>query len=146
MPSPHETPIDIAKLLRASARYLSLCLPIRPFSFPLLLAAIPTASPLRFQQLFFSPAWVLCSPGPLRAVPKPTLAQLNLHNTRARRNPSGFLQVAVSKARKPPCSCAQLAHSRFRYSAKTNRDFAATVLAASSEIRPLIFRFQTTEW
>src|SRR5215469_16930876 len=33
IPSPHETYADIAKLLPASARYLSLCLPIRPFSF-----------------------------------------------------------------------------------------------------------------
>ena len=34
IPSPHETSIYITKLLPASARYLSLCLLIRPFSFP----------------------------------------------------------------------------------------------------------------
>jgi hypothetical protein len=34
MPSPHETSIDISNLLRASARYLSLCLPVR--AIPLL--------------------------------------------------------------------------------------------------------------
>jgi integrase len=42
-----------------------------------------------------------------------------LHNTRVRRNPSGFLQVAVSKTRKHTVSSAHLAYSRFRYSAKT---------------------------
>src|SRR6266702_1557536 len=33
MPSPHETPIDITKLLRASARYLSLRLPVQQSLF-----------------------------------------------------------------------------------------------------------------
>jgi hypothetical protein len=42
---------------------------------------------LSFQLLFFSPAWLLCSSAPLRDAAKPTLAQLNLHNTRIRRNP-----------------------------------------------------------
>lgn len=50
-----------------------------------------------------------------------------MHNTRVRRNPSGFLEVAVSKARNPPCSCAHLAYSRFRYSTKTFRELAQSV-------------------
>jgi hypothetical protein len=36
-----------------------------------------------------------------RGAATPTLPQLNLHNTRVRRTPSGFLQVALSKARNP---------------------------------------------
>jgi hypothetical protein len=51
-----------------------------------------------------SPAWVLCFSAPPRDAAKPTLAQLNLHNTRVRRNPSGFLQVAVSNARQTELS------------------------------------------
>jgi hypothetical protein len=36
---------------------------------------------------------------PLWAATKPTFPQLNLHSTRIRRNPNGFLQVVVSNAR-----------------------------------------------
>jgi hypothetical protein len=54
---------------------------------------------LSLPQLFFSPGRVLHSSAPPQVAAKPTLPQLNLHNTRVRRNPSGFLQVAVSKAR-----------------------------------------------
>jgi hypothetical protein len=42
---------------------------------------------------------------------KPTFPQLNLHNTRVRHKPSGFLQVAVSKARNP--RRALTVHCRF---------------------------------
>jgi len=52
-------------------------------------------------ELFFSPGWVLCFSASPRDAAKPTLPQLNLHNTRVRRKPSGFLQVAVSNARNP---------------------------------------------
>src|SRR5215471_18945390 len=58
-------------------------------------------------------AGVLCSQVPLRAALKPPFPQLNLHSTRVRRNPSGFLQVAVSNARQSTvlstssfCRCA----------------------------------------
>jgi hypothetical protein len=44
------------------------------------------------QQLFFSPGWVLCFSAPPRGTVKPTLPQLNLHNTRVRRKASGFVQ------------------------------------------------------
>jgi len=66
--------------------------------FSLLPKVILTAPHLSFQQLFFSLGWVLCFPHLSGANAKPTFPQLNLHNTRVRRNPSGFLQVAVSKA------------------------------------------------
>ena len=88
MPSPHETSIDSTKLLRASARYLSLCLPVQPIPFlysPS--SSLPYLPHLSFQQLFFSPVWVLCFPAPPRGSAKPTLPQSNLHNTSVRRNP-----------------------------------------------------------
>ena len=53
---------------------------------------------------------------------KPTFLQLNLHNTRVRSKPSGFLRVAVSKARKHTvlvCAACLLA---LPISPKTNRD------------------------
>jgi hypothetical protein len=55
--------------------------------FSLLLTVILTASRLCFQLLFFSPGWLLCFLAPLRGHAKPTLPQLNLHNTRVRRKP-----------------------------------------------------------
>ena len=48
---------------------------------------ILTAPHLRFQQRFFSPGWVFAFPRLSGANAKPTFPQLNLHNTRVRRNP-----------------------------------------------------------
>ena len=101
MPSSHETSTDLTKLLRASARYLAFCL-TNPFS--LLSAVILTAPHLSFQLLFFSPAWLLCSSALPRDAAKPTLAQLNLHNTRVRRNPE----------RLPSSRCIESAQHRAR--------------------------------
>jgi hypothetical protein len=66
--------------------------------FSLLPKVILTAPHLRFQQRFFSPGWVFAFPHLSGANPKPTFPQLNLHNTASAATPSGFLQVAVSKA------------------------------------------------
>jgi len=35
-----------------------------------------SAAHLSFQQLFFSPGWVLCFPAPLRGIAKPTLPSI----------------------------------------------------------------------
>jgi len=55
--------------------------------FSLLPKVILTAPHLRFQQRFFSPGWVFAFPHLSGANAKPTFPQLNLHNTRVRRNP-----------------------------------------------------------
>jgi hypothetical protein len=55
--------------------------------FSLLPKVILTAPHLRFQQRFFSPGWVFAFPHLSGANAKPTFPQLNLHNTRIRRNP-----------------------------------------------------------
>jgi len=106
MPSLHE---NITKLLPASARYLSLCLPVQPIPFPY----SPRSSLPHHISALSNPSSLPVGCGALyasaRDAPKPTLPQLNLHNTRVRRNPSGFLQVAVSKARNPQRSCPHLA-------------------------------------
>jgi hypothetical protein len=60
---------------------------------------ILTAPHLSGQQLFFRPGWVLRFSASPQEAAKPTLPPLNLHSIRVRRNRSGFLQVAVSKAR-----------------------------------------------
>jgi hypothetical protein len=53
-------------------------------------------------RVFLSPYWVLHSLDALKDAATPISSLLmNLHNTRVRRKASGFLQVAVSKARNP---------------------------------------------
>jgi hypothetical protein len=101
MPSLHEASTDITKLWRASARYLSLCLPVQSIpcprppssSLPHYISAVsnPSSLPVRCCALLRLPVT------PLHLLS----AQLNLHSARVRRNPSGFLQVAVSNARNP---------------------------------------------
>src|SRR5215472_99604 len=73
MLSPHETYNDITKLLPASGRYLSWCLPIRPFLVTLLPKVILTAPHLRFQQLFLLGRCAL----PCLSGPPPNLLFLN---------------------------------------------------------------------
>ena len=70
----------------------SLCVFLSDQSLSPLPKVILTAPHLSRQQLFFSPGWVLCFSVSPRDAAKPTLPQLNLHNTRVRRKPSGFLQ------------------------------------------------------
>ena len=55
--------------------------------FSLLPKVILTTPHLRFQQLFFSPVGCFAFPHLSGANAKPTFPQLNLHNTRVRRNP-----------------------------------------------------------
>jgi hypothetical protein len=70
--------------------------------FSLLPKVILTAPHLRFQQRFFSPGWVFAFPHLSGANAKPTFPQLNLHNTRVRRNPE----------RLPSSRCIESAQSR----------------------------------
>jgi hypothetical protein len=101
MPLLHDITIYITKLSRASARYLSLCLLVHPIPFPAPQGhPYPTTFQLSATLLLFS-GWVLCFSASPPDAAKPTLPQLNLHNTRVRRKPNGFLQVAVSNARNP---------------------------------------------
>ena len=101
LPLLHDITIYITKLSRASARYLSLCLLVQPIPFPRSprsslphhISAVSNAS-----SLF---GWVLCFSASPPDAAKPTLPQLNLHNTSVHRKPNGFLQVAVSNARNP---------------------------------------------
>ncbi len=55
--------------------------------FSLLPKVILTAPHLSFQQLFFSPGLGACFPASLRGARQTYFPQLNLHNTRVRRNP-----------------------------------------------------------
>jgi hypothetical protein len=59
---------------------------------------ILTAPRLSCSAIFFSPGWVLCSSASPRHATRPTLPQLNLHNTRVRRNPSGSLHASGQDA------------------------------------------------
>ena len=72
--------------------------------FSLLPKVILTAPHLRFQQRFFSPGWVFAFPHLSGANAKPTFPQLNLHNTRVRRNPE----------RLPSSRCIESAQHRAR--------------------------------
>jgi hypothetical protein len=72
--------------------------------FSLLPKVILTAPHLRFQQRFFSPGWVFAFPRLSGAKAKPTFPQLNLHNTRVRRNPQ----------RLPSSRCIESAQHRAR--------------------------------
>jgi hypothetical protein len=98
---------------------VSTCLTNPSSSLP---KVILTASHLSFQLLFFSPAWVLCFSAPPRDAAKPALAQLNLHNTASAANRAASFKSLYRKRANTPCSCVQLAHSRFRYNTKTSRD------------------------
>ena len=70
--------------------------------FSLLPKVILTAPHLSFQQLFFSPGWLFAFPHLSGPNAKPTFPQLNLHNTRVRRNPE----------RLPSSRCIESAQSR----------------------------------
>src|SRR5215471_839581 len=123
MPSPHETYNDITKLLPASARYLSLCLPIRPFSFPY--------SPRSFLPHHIC-AFGNSSSLPLGCCALPCLSGLNpnllfLHSiciapASAATRTASFKSLYRTRAR-APCSPHHFSvDARTRYSAKTFRE------------------------
>jgi hypothetical protein len=87
--------------------------PTNPFS--LLPKVILTAPHLSFQQRFFSPGWVFAFPHFSGANAKPTFPQLNLHNTRVRRNSERLPSSRCIESAQHRARARISASSRFRY-------------------------------
>ena len=77
IPLPHETTIDITKLLRVAARFLSLCLLVQQITFPTFTSSSFTAL-LAIQQLFFFPFEWLCPAAHPRGIATPTLSSFQI--------------------------------------------------------------------
>ena len=124
------------KSLRASARSFSLCLLVRPIS----VFCSPSAA---FHSAFgFSATLLLPRRGAVHshispaASPTPLFLPLNLHICPRLPQPRAASFKSLYRKRAiPPCSCPNLAHSRFRYSTKTYRDLAITSGQQSAEER-----------
>jgi len=76
---------------------------------------------LSFQQLSRSPSGCCAFPRLPRSAATPTLPQLNLLNTRIRRNPERLPSSrCIESAQNTPYSCVQLVHSSSLYSARSD--------------------------
>ena len=134
MPSPHETSIDISNLLRASARYLSLCLPVRPIP---LLHSPRSSLPHHISPCSNSSSLSIlgCPPSRIPDVSSnPLFPLLNFHNTRVRRKTERLPSSrCIERAPEPPCSPHHSSvNARVRYSTKTYQ--AQLFLEAAREI------------